>query len=85
MFHFLYKRGTPLQQEDLPWSQRWSIAFDIAKALHHLQTRVPPVVHRDLRSPNIFIHTNGTALVGDFGLGKKNLLFDNFDQLLNVY
>jgi serine/threonine protein kinase len=40
-------------------SVRWravrAIALDVACALRHLHSRVPPVLHRDVRSANVFI------------------------------
>lgn len=56
--------------ETLPWARRLSIAWDIAKGLHHMQTRDPPIIHRDLRSPNIFMSKSGKAYIGDFGLSR---------------
>lgn len=38
-----------------PWALRLRIALDIAKGLNYLQSITPPIVHRDLRSPNIFV------------------------------
>ena len=34
---------------------RMKIALDIAKAMQYLQNIIPPIIHRDLRSPNIFV------------------------------
>ena len=35
-----------------------------------MQTRNPPITHRDLRSPNIFITADNKALIGDFGMAQ---------------
>jgi serine/threonine protein kinase len=41
----------------------------ILRGLHHLHSRTPPIVHRDLKSDNIFINANtGTVRIGDLGL-----------------
>lgn len=37
------------------WRFRMKIAYDIAKGMQYLQNISPPVIHRDLRSPNIFV------------------------------
>ena len=44
-----------LQQSDIPWEQRIAFAHDIAAGLAYLQSISPPIIHRDLRSPNIFV------------------------------
>lgn len=33
------------------------IGLDIARGLAHLHVQTPPIVHRDLRSPNIFVRS----------------------------
>lgn len=51
-------------------SQKCSILFDIAKAVLYLHSQFPPVIHRDIKSDNVFIKKEGTAKVGDFGISK---------------
>ena len=51
------------------------LIYDIAKGMNHLHTYEPPIIHRDLRSPNIFVYTLDIkapicARVGDFGLSR---------------
>ena len=58
------------KDQPLPWKRRLEISLDIAKGLHYLKSITPPVIHRDLRAPNIFIDHNGKALIGDFGLAR---------------
>nr|KAJ3415884.1 Serine/threonine-protein kinase wnk3 [Polyrhizophydium stewartii] len=44
-------------------------AKQILSGLHYLHTRDPPIIHRDLKSENIFINgNNGQAKIGDLGL-----------------
>src|SRR3990167_9153657 len=60
--------------EKLPWKLRYLIMLDIAKGMKYLFGR--DIIHRDLRSPNIFIITTEVsnsrraiyAKVADFGL-----------------
>jgi serine/threonine protein kinase len=47
--------GVSIAREKFPWPLRIRMALDIAKGMQYLQSREPPVVHRDLRSPNIFV------------------------------
>ena len=35
----------------------FKIALDMAEGLAYLHSRIPPLVHRDIRSPNIFVRT----------------------------
>lgn len=54
---------------------RLRIAIDIAKGMQHLHNLTPPVIHRDLRSPNVFVvsaddNAETIAKIGDFGLAE---------------
>ncbi|XP_029782728.1 serine/threonine-protein kinase WNK4 isoform X1 [Suricata suricatta] len=47
--------------------QRWS--RQILRGLHFLHTRVPPILHRDLKCDNVFITgPSGSVKIGDLGL-----------------
>lgn len=52
------------------WSQRLRWARDIAKSMNYLHTRVPQVVHRDLKSLNVLLDFNGTVKLCDFGMAR---------------
>jgi serine/threonine protein kinase len=41
-----------------------------SSAMAYLHTHDPPVLHRDLSSPNILIDADLSARVADFGLAK---------------
>jgi len=43
----------------------------ILKGLHYLHTLPQPIIHRDLRSPNVLISGNNIVKLGDFGLSKQ--------------
>src|SRR3990167_9272977 len=71
----IHPKHTPIPTlNDFPWGERFKIAFDIAKGIHHLQSQNPPIIHRDIRSPNIFMYSDGRALIGDFGLASQLIL-----------
>ena len=58
----------------LSWRQRIDIAIQIAKGMLALHEMKPPIIHRDLKSLNVFvIEKNGvfTAKVADFGLSRS--------------
>ena len=45
----------PPDESRYSWKFRLKIALDIAKGMQYLQNINPPIIHRDLRSPNIFV------------------------------
>eukprot|EP01094_Clydonella_sp_ATCC50884_P000240 TRINITY_DN10195_c0_g1_i1.p1 TRINITY_DN10195_c0_g1~~TRINITY_DN10195_c0_g1_i1.p1 ORF type:complete len:624 (+),score=168.98 TRINITY_DN10195_c0_g1_i1:265-2136(+) len=52
------------------------VALDIARGLEHMHAQSPPIAHRDVRSPNIFVLTLEIGApvrvkVGDFGLSRR--------------
>jgi len=64
---------SPLPDKDIPWTLRMRIALDIANGMNALHSLSPPLIHRDLRSPNVFIVSHDhaqpvVAKVADFGL-----------------
>lgn len=70
------------------WRIRAKIALDIARGMRHLCTQNPPIVHRDLRSPNIFVtgldeNLVVNAKVADFGLSMRVL--SNFSDVLQTW
>jgi len=55
-----------LEQGKLPVARTLRIAADVLQALSFMHGQ--GVVHRDLKPANVFLATDGTAKVGDFGL-----------------
>ncbi|KYQ90938.1 pleckstrin (PH) domain-containing protein [Tieghemostelium lacteum] len=56
------------------WALVLKLALDIAKGMEFLHSVTPPLLHRDLKSPNILLAMkNGhyQAKVGDFGLSSR--------------
>lgn len=61
----LFRKGS------LSWSLRVDIAMQIAMAMEYLHfCVVPPVVHRDITTSNIFVEKDMRVKVGDFGLSR---------------
>ncbi len=57
LFELLKKarRGDRRAQAELTWSKRLDMLRDVAAGMVFLHSRRPPVVHGDLRSPNLLL------------------------------
>ncbi|KAI3720265.1 hypothetical protein L6452_21178 [Arctium lappa] len=59
------------KKQNLTWQVRVDIALQIASAIEYLHfSVVPPIVHRDITSNNIFADKDMKVKVGDFGLSR---------------
>ncbi|CAN6251751.1 unnamed protein product [Urochloa humidicola] len=67
LYRLLHKHGA---RENLDERRRLSMAFDVAKGMNYLHKRNPPIVHRDLKSPNLLVDKKYTVKVCDFGLSR---------------
>ncbi|XP_015894856.2 LEAF RUST 10 DISEASE-RESISTANCE LOCUS RECEPTOR-LIKE PROTEIN KINASE-like 1.5 [Ziziphus jujuba] len=70
----LYRKGS------LTWQVRIDIALQTAMAMEYLHfSVVPPIVHRDITSSNIFLEKDMRIKVGDFGLSRL-LVFPEYSS-----
>ncbi len=74
-----------VRKTDLTWQFRLKIALGISSGMHFLHSASPPIVHRDLKSPNILMCSNDpnfpiVAKVSDFGLSTMNIPGLKFDR-----
>jgi serine/threonine protein kinase len=66
-------RRDPAAAAELTWARRLRIARDVAAGMGALhKARPAPIVHRDLKSANVFLDENYRAVVGDFGLTRRS-------------
>ncbi|KAJ4460029.1 putative Serine/threonine-protein kinase CTR1 [Paratrimastix pyriformis] len=54
----------------LPWKSRIEFALHTARAMNYLHSFAPPLIHRDLKSPNLLVDKNWVVKVADFGLTR---------------
>ncbi|XVF76276.1 hypothetical protein PTKIN_Ptkin13bG0253200 [Pterospermum kingtungense] len=67
LYRLLHKSGA---REVLDERRRLSMAYDVAKGMNYLHKGNPPIVHRDLKSPNLLVDKKYTVKVCDFGLSR---------------
>ncbi|TKY74427.1 Serine/threonine-protein kinase CTR1 [Spatholobus suberectus] len=60
----------PVSGEILDKRRRLRMALDVAKGINYLHCLKPPIVHWDLKSPNLLVDKNWTVKVCDFGLSR---------------
>lgn len=60
----------PASGELLDHRRRMRMALDVAKGINYLHCLNPPIVHWDLKSPNLLVDKNWTTKVCDFGLSR---------------
>lgn len=66
LHHLLHKAKTPLTI-----SQQAKMALQVSEGVAFLHSRIPPVVHRDLKSLNIVLDKALNAKICDFGLTQS--------------
>ncbi|MCO5598420.1 hypothetical protein L7F22_052515 [Adiantum nelumboides] len=67
LFRLLHRPG---MKELLDDRRCVRMALDIAKGVNYLHRLNPPIVHRDLKSPNLLVDKMWTVKVCDFGLSR---------------
>nr|XP_043636248.1 serine/threonine-protein kinase CTR1 [Erigeron canadensis] len=60
----------PTAGEIMDQRRRLRMALDVAKGINYLHCLSPPIVHWDLKSPNLLVDKNWTVKVCDFGLSR---------------
>ena len=65
-----YHQHDRLKQRKDHLRRVYSVACDMAKGMMYLHQQDPPIIHRDLKSPNILIDGNWTAKIADFGMSR---------------
>lgn len=71
LFDLLHKRAA---QINLSWKSKMSLILQVAKGMKVLHDMKPPIIHRDMKSLNVFImpqNNEWIAKVADFGLSRS--------------
>lgn len=63
-------KASPAKASMLDWSRRLNMALDAAKGMLYLHNHAPPIIHRDLKSPNLLVDKHWRVKVSDFNLSK---------------
>ena len=63
-------RRDPRAAMVLDWVHLLGIAADAAKGMLYLHTRSPPIIHRDLKSPNLLVDALWHVKISDFNLSR---------------
>ena len=59
-----------------------AITKQILNGLNYLHKQDKPIIHRDLRSPNVLLYANDIVKIADFGISKQfNTLASSFSTL----
>lgn len=63
-------KASPAKASLLDWPRRLNMALDAAKGMLYLHNHAPPIIHRDLKSPNLLVDKHWRLKVSDFNLSK---------------
>jgi serine/threonine protein kinase len=63
-------KNSAAKAKQLDWARRLNMALDAAKGMHYLHEHSPPIIHRDLKSPNLLVDKHWRVKVSDFNLSK---------------
>ncbi|KAL4419526.1 hypothetical protein ABPG77_005757 [Micractinium sp. CCAP 211/92] len=63
-------RQKPQVASLLTWRRRLAMAYDATKGMLYLHSRNPPIIHRDLKSPNLLVDKDWNVKVADFNLAS---------------
>ncbi|GMH35458.1 hypothetical protein BSKO_03326 [Bryopsis sp. KO-2023] len=61
-------------KETMRWERLGKkVALDVALGVNYLHSQKPPMMHRDLKSPNVLLSEEGVAKIADVGMVRKQV------------
>ncbi|KAM5158194.1 receptor-interacting serine/threonine-protein kinase 2 [Mantella aurantiaca] len=65
---------------EIVWPLRFRILYEIALGVNFLHNLTPPLLHHDLKTPNILLDSEFHVKIADFGLSKWRMLSQSFSD-----
>ncbi|XP_056378277.1 receptor-interacting serine/threonine-protein kinase 2 [Hyla sarda] len=65
---------------EIAWPLRFRILYEIALGVNFLHNMSPPLLHHDLKTPNILLDSEYHVKIADFGLSKWRMLSQSFSD-----
>ncbi|XP_075684188.1 receptor-interacting serine/threonine-protein kinase 2 [Rhinoderma darwinii] len=65
---------------EIVWPLRFRILYEIALGVNFLHNMSPPLLHHDLKTPNILLDSEFHVKIADFGLSKWRMLSQSFSD-----
>ena len=63
-------RASPALAAELTWPRRLRMALDAAAGMFYLHALSTPLIHRDLKSPNLLVDAHWRVKIADLGMSK---------------
>merc|ERR1712100_693769 len=63
------------------WDDTISFSLDAARGMEYLHSRTPPILHRDMKSPNLLIDSNWRIKISDFGFSTIKKAASNLTRV----
>nr|CCA16403.1 protein kinase putative [Albugo laibachii Nc14] len=69
--------------KELSWPTKLRLAIGIAQGMQYLHNANPPMIHRDLKSPNVLVDESWHAKIADFGTLKFSEIVSSLHSSTN--